>query len=59
VLKSRQERADLRGLVSAREVYNALDVVGLRKQVHQMQLLDAISGSEQNDEIAGQRCGIA
>jgi len=53
------KREDLRDQASASEMHDALDMVGLREQVHQMQLLDAIPGCEQSYEIAGQRCRVA
>jgi len=45
--------------ISSNQVHNAFHVVGLRKQIHQMDLLDAITDGEQGKQIACQRCRIA
>jgi hypothetical protein len=45
--------------LSPNQVHNAFHVVGLRKQIHQMDLLDAITDGEQGNQIAGQGCRIA
>ena len=47
------------GANSSRQVHNAFQVVGLRKQIHEVHLLGAITGGEQGHEIARQRCRIA
>ncbi len=39
----------------ADQLRNALDVVGLRKQIHQVHLLDAITAVRQVNQIAGER----
>jgi hypothetical protein len=45
--------------VSAGQVHDAFQVVGLGKQIDQVHLLDTITGGEQGHEIAGQRGRIA
>ena len=44
---------------SARQMHNTLEVIGLRKQIDEMQLLDPVAGTEQNHQIARQRDRIA
>jgi hypothetical protein len=45
--------------VSPDQMHNAFQVVGLRKQIHQVNLLGAIARAKQGHKIARQRCRIA
>src|SRR5580704_2349640 len=45
--------------VLADEVEDTFQVIGLRKQIHQMRLLHSISGLEQANQVAREGCGIA
>ena len=41
------------------QLYDALDVVGLRKQIHQMHVIDAVTAARQMNQVSGERCRVA
>src|SRR5258708_4504784 len=49
----------VRSSTSERELEDALQVIGLRKQIHQVRPFDPVTGSQQDYEIARQGRGIA